>query len=90
MLQGGPRLSRPFSSAKAMPAAARGRSAPWATWGLAASLMMGSKAMDLDRTGSYFLIMKDLVESKCWEKENVNNRDFSFLQCFFFNLSKTH
>lgn len=42
--------------------------------------------MELDRTMSYFLIMKDLEESMCWGKENVGNRgDFSFL--FFLNLS---
>lgn len=30
--------------------------------------------MELDRTMSCFLIIKDLVESKYWRKEYVNNR----------------
>lgn len=29
--------------------------------------------MELDRTVPCFLIMKDLKESKCWGKENVNS-----------------
>lgn len=45
--------------------------------------------MELDRTMPCFLIMKDLKESKCWGKENVNNRgDFSFLQFYFLTLQK--
>lgn len=30
--------------------------------------------MELDRTMSCFLIIKDLVESKYWRKEYMNNR----------------